>query len=93
MTSKELITIAAIKNDMPIKQVEKLFREVFAAISRELERGERVQIVGFGTFSIKERLPRRGRNPRTGEPIDLPPTKHVHFKQGKKFKELLNDDN
>ena len=88
MTSKELITIAAIKNDIPIKQVEKIFREV-AMISRELERGERVQIVGFGTFSVKERLPRKGMNPRTGEPIDLPPTKHVHFKQGKKFKELL----
>ncbi|MBQ6004793.1 MAG: HU family DNA-binding protein [Selenomonadaceae bacterium] len=93
MTSKELITIAAIRNDIPIKQVEKIFREVFATISRELERGERVQIVGFGTFSVKERLPRRGRNPRTGEPIDLPPTKHVHFKQGRKIKELLNDDN
>lgn len=89
MTSKELITIVAIKNNIPIKQVEKIFREVFAMISRELERGERVQIVGFGTFSVKERLPRKGMNPRTGEPIDLPPTKHVHFKQGKAFKELL----
>ena len=68
LTYKDLITIAAIKNDLPTKQVEKIFREVFAAIERALARGERVQIAGFGTFSVKERLPRKGMNPRTGEP-------------------------
>ena len=89
LTYKDLITITAIKNDLPIKQVEKIFREMFATIERALAQGERVQILGFGTFSVRETVARKGRNPRTGEPIDLPATKHVHFTQSKKFKGLL----
>ena len=88
MTRSQLITEIA-EMGMSRTQAKWFCNEVFAMIKEALMRGEQVQIVGFGTFSVKERLPRKGMNPRTKETIDLPATKHVHFTQSKSFKGLL----
>jgi DNA-binding protein HU-beta len=63
---------------------------VFETIAGELGRGSEVRLVGFGTFSVTQRKASQGRNPRTGEPIQIPATKQPKFKAGKGLKESVN---
>ena len=63
---------------------------VFECITDALADGERVQVPGFGTFSVSERAERQGRNPATGETITIPASKNVRFKAGKNLKEAVN---
>lgn len=72
------------------KQAAEVFEAVFGFLGDTLASGDRVQIAGFGTFSVTERAARKGLNPKTKEPIDIPASKNVKFKSGKQLKESVN---
>lgn len=91
MTKSELLNIIADNNPTVDKKiVERLVNEVFDRIKLALLEGDRVQILGFGTFGVKTASQRKGRNPRTGNPIVIPAHKRPHFIGGKSLKDLLN---
>lgn len=72
------------------KQANKALEAVLNSVAEGLSKGESVQIVGFGTFSVTERAARTGRNPATGEKMEIPASRIAHFKGGKALKEKLN---
>jgi len=72
-------------------QAAEVFDAIFDTITSQLKSGERVAIPGFGSFSVSERDARTGRNPATGETIQIPASKNARFKSGKNLKEALND--
>lgn len=72
------------------KQAAEAFEAVFSTITGHLEKGERVQLPGFGSFSVSHRAARTGRNPKTGETIKIKASKAAKFKMGKELKETLN---
>jgi integration host factor subunit beta len=63
---------------------------VFKSIIDALHRGEKIELRGFGSFRLRRREPRKGRNPKTGDKVDVPPKKVPYFKPGKELKELIN---
>jgi integration host factor subunit beta len=91
MTKSELIErLAAEQTHLSQADVELAVRAMLEQLSRALAEGERIEIRGFGSFSLHYRPPRMGRNPKTGEPVALP-GKHVpHFKPGKALRERVN---
>lgn len=93
MTKSELITRLAQRFPvLTYKDVEVSANTILKAMSDQLGRGERIEVRGFGSFSINVRPSRLGRNPKTGEKV-MVPEKHVpHFKSGKELKELVNHD-
>lgn len=72
------------------KQTEIVLETVFDSIKDALKKGEKIEIRGFGNFRLKERGPRKARNPKTGESVDVPEKKAVRFKAGKALREALN---
>lgn len=92
MTKSELIErLATRQSHLMYKDVELAVKLVLDQISNALARDERVEIRGFGSFSLHYRPPRMGRNPKTGESVALP-AKHVpHFKPGKELRERVSD--
>ena len=91
MTKSELIYKVADINKLPISQAERIINVTFDEIQRELISGGKVQILGFGTFEVRTRAPRKGKNPRTGETIDLPESKLASFKCSKTLKGAVNN--
>ena len=89
MTKTELINAVAEKTDISKKDADKAVNAVFEAIAETLAGGEKVQIVGFGSFEVKARSQRVGRNPRTKEEIVIPASKLPVFKAGKSLKEQV----
>lgn len=91
MTKSELIEFIARKQKhLPAKDVELAVKHLLELMSSTLANGERIEIRGFGSFSLHFRPPRMGRNPKTGESVALS-GKHVpHFKPGKELRELVN---
>lgn len=89
MNKTKLISSVAEKTDLTKKDAEKAVNAVFAAIEEALARGEKVQLVGFGTFEVRDRKERTGRNPQTGEEIVIPAAKVPAFKAGKSLKEAV----
>jgi len=85
----DLVSAVAQKAGMTKKDAEKAVSAVFESIEEALAKGDKVQLVGFGTFEVRERAARKGQNPRTGEPIDIPATKVPAFKAGKSLKEMV----
>lgn len=75
---------------LPAEQIEAAVRSLFDQISLSLRNGERIEIRGFGGFSLHHRKPRIGRNPKTGEAVQLPARHAIHFKPGKEFRERVN---
>ena len=71
-------------------QTGEAFDGIFGAITDALAKGERVQVAGFGTFSVSHRAKREGRNPQTGEPMTIPASNSVRFKAGKALKDAVN---
>ena len=65
---------------------------VFGNIAAALQHGEKVELRGFGSFRLRRREPRKGRNPRTGDPVDVPSRRVPYFKPGKELKELINQE-
>jgi integration host factor subunit beta len=93
MTKSELIERLADKaRDVPSRDVELAIKEMLEQMAQTLQKGERIEIRGFGSFSLHYRAPRIGRNPKTGETVELD-GKHVpHFKPGKELRERVNED-
>ncbi len=91
MTKAELIELVAKEGNLTKAQASKAVDAVFGGISSALAKGEKVTIVGFGTFSVSHREERKGRNPQTKEEITIPACKVPKFKAGKKLKEVVNN--
>ncbi|WP_406677473.1 HU family DNA-binding protein [Moorella sp. ACPs] len=89
MNKVDLVASVAEKTDLTKKEAEKVVSAVLASIEEALAQGDKVQLVGFGTFEIKERAARVGRNPRTGEEIKIAATRVPVFKPGKALKEAV----
>lgn len=85
----DLVASVAEKADLTKKEAEKVVGAVLASIEEALAQGDKVQLVGFGTFEVKERAARVGRNPRTGEEIKIAATRVPVFKPGKALKEAV----
>jgi len=93
MTKSELIARLAEQNpDLYHRDIEKLVNTVFDTITNALVDGDRVELRGFGAFSIRERKARIGRNPRTGDAVNVDAKRMPFFKMGKGMKERLNRD-
>ncbi|MCL2055916.1 MAG: HU family DNA-binding protein [Oscillospiraceae bacterium] len=90
MTKAELISAVAEKSDLTKKDSEKAVSAVISAITETLVAGDRVSLVGFGTFEVKNRSARNGINPRTKEPMPIPASKLPAFKAGKALKEAVS---
>ena len=90
MTKAELVVNVAEKAGLDRKKAEKAVTAFVDTVKQALIEGDKVQIIGFGTFENRERNARTGRNPRTGEPIDIPASKLPSFKAGKALKEAVN---
>lgn len=93
MTKSELVQKIAENNPhLYLRDVEKIVDTVFDSISQALVNGDRVELRGFGAFSVKHRDARIGRNPRTGESVQVPPKSMPFFKTGKQLHERLNGE-
>jgi DNA-binding protein HU-beta len=80
----------AEKSGLTKKDSEKALNAFIEAVSEALAKKDKVQLVGFGTFEVRERSPRKGRNPQTGEEIDIPAAAIPAFKAGKALKDMIN---
>ena len=89
MNKADLVNNVAEKAEITKKGIEKAVNAVFASISDALAVGDKVQLVGFGTFEVKERAARVGRNPQTGETIEISAAKVPGFKAGKGLKDAV----
>ena len=87
MNKTELVSKVAESTELSKKDVAKTIDAVFETISEALQSGDKVQLVGFGNFEVRDRSARKGRNPQTGEEIDIPASKVPAFKPGKALKE------
>ncbi len=90
MNKTELISAVADAASMSKKDAEKFVKAYEEVVINELVAGGKVQSVGFGTFEVSERKARKGRNPKTGEPMDIAASKSVRFKVGKALKDSVN---
>ena len=89
MNKKELAATMAEKSGLSKKNCEIALDAFVVTIGNALKIGDKVRMAGFGTFEVKERAARTGRNPRTKEPVDIPATKQPTFKPGKALKEFV----
>ena len=90
MNKAELINAVAEKTGLSKKDSEKAINATFDTITLAMEAGEKVQLVGFGAFDIKERASRIGRNPKTKEEIEIPASRVPVFKAGKALKDAIS---
>lgn len=91
MTKSKLIEKVANRVEgLTLKQTEIIVETVFDSIKEALSNNEKIEIRGFGNFRLKERGPRKARNPKTGESVDVPQKKAVRFKAGKALRDILN---
>jgi DNA-binding protein HU-beta len=90
MNKKELIESIAGAADISKAAAEKALNGTLAAVAESLKKGDKVTLVGFGTFSVSKRDARQGRNPQTGNTIEIPENKVVKFKAGSKLSETVN---
>jgi integration host factor subunit beta len=92
MTKAELVEDVARAAELTKKDAERLVEIVFESIIDTLNHGEKIELRGFGSFRVRERGARRGRNPKTGDPVDIPAKRVPYFKPGKELKELINEE-
>jgi len=90
MTKAELVDSIAAKNDLPKGTAERIVATIFDDIVGALKSGDKVHISGFGTFQVSDRKARTGRNPKTGEAIQISASRSAKFKPGKTLKDSLN---
>ena len=90
VNKSELVAKVAENAGLTKKDAEKAINAVFSSIEKALVDGDKVQMIGFGTFEVKERAARKGRNPQTGNEIDIPASKNPVFKAGKALKDAVN---
>jgi integration host factor subunit beta len=91
MTKAELVEEVARTAELTKKHAELIVNTVFESIVQSLRKGEKIELRGFGSFRIRRRGARIGRNPKTGDRVEVPPKRIPYFKPGKELKELLND--
>lgn len=90
MNKAELVAAIAEKTELSKKDSEKALKAFIDVVTEELTKGEKIQLVGFGTFEVSERPEREGRNPQTGEPMKIAASKAPKFKAGKALKDVIN---
>ena len=90
MNKTELVTEIAEKADTSKKEAEVVLRAFTDVVTEQLKKGEKIQLVGFGTFEVAERSARTGRNPQTGEEMQIAASKAPKFKAGKALKDAVN---
>ena len=90
MTKAELVEEVSRVSDLTKKDSELIVETVFQSIVDALHRGEKIELRGFGSFQLRQREPRKGRNPKTGDRVDVPPKRVPYFKPGKELKDLIN---
>jgi len=92
MTKAELVEEVSEKTGLPKKQAEIVVNTVFESIVDTLKTGEKIELRGFGSFRIRHRGPRLGRNPKTGDKVEVPAKRIPYFKPGKELREMLNGE-
>ena len=92
MTKAALVEEVARVADLTKKHSEVIVETVFRSIIDALHRGEKIELRGFGSFRLRRREPRKGRNPKTGDRVEVPSKRVPYFKPGKELKELINRD-
>lgn len=90
MNKTELVVAVAEQADISKKDAEKVLKAFVDVVTEEMKKGEKVQLVGFGTFEVSERAAREGRNPQTGETVKIAARVVPGFKAGSKLKDALN---
>lgn len=90
MNKAELVTAIAEKTELSKKDSEKALKAFIDIVTEELKKGEKVQLVGFGTFETAKRAAREGRNPQTGKTMPIPESVAPKFKAGKALKDAVN---
>ena len=90
MTKADLVERVAKDAELTKKDAEQLVEIVFDSIVASLNEGQKIELRGFGSFRVRQRNARSGRNPKTGEPVDIPAKRVAYFKPGKELKELIN---
>lgn len=90
MTKAELVEEVARVSDLTKKHSESIVNTVFDSIIEALQKDEKIELRGFGSFRIRQRRSRQGRNPKTGDKVDVPAKRIPYFKPGKELKELIN---
>ena len=91
MTKTDLVNVVAAETQLTKKDVDAVVNATLNALSNALKEGDKVQLLGFGTFDVKTTAAREGRNPKTGETIAIPASKKVGFAASKALKSLVND--
>ncbi len=91
MNKTDLISKVAESAELSKKDATKAVDAVFDAISEALQNGDKVQLVGFGNFEVRERAARKGRNPQTGEEIEIAASKMPAFRPGKSLKDIVSN--
>ncbi len=90
MNKTELVAAMAEQTNLSKKDAEAALKAFVDVVSEELKKGEKVQLVGFGTFEVSERAAREGRNPQPGETMEIKASKTPKFKAGKALKDMMN---
>ena len=90
MNKTELVAAMAERTELTKKEAEKALKAFTDIVAEELTKGEKIQLVGFGTFEVSERAAREGRNPKTGEKMPIAASKTPKFKAGKALKDQIN---
>ena len=90
MTKADLVERVAKDADLTKKDAEQLVEIVFDSIVASLNEGQKIELRGFGSFRVRQRNARSGRNPKTGAPVEIPAKRVAYFKPGKELKELIN---
>ena len=90
MNRTELVAAMAEKTQLSKKDADLALKAFIDVVSEEMQKGEKVQLVGFGTFEVSERAAREGRNPQTGETMTIAASKSPKYKAGKALKDLVN---
>ena len=90
MNKTELVAAMAEQTNLSKKDAEAALKAFIDVVSEELKKGEKVQLVGFGTFEVSERAAREGSNPQTGETMEIKASKTPKFKAGKALKDMMN---
>ena len=90
MNKTEIVNAISEKAELSKKDAEKALKAFTDVVAEELKKGEKVQLVGFGTFEVSERAAREGRNPQTGKAMKIAASKAPKFKAGKALKDAIN---
>jgi integration host factor subunit beta len=90
MTKADLVEEVARVSELTKKHSETIVNTVFDSIIQALQRDDKIELRGFGSFRIRQRRSRQGRNPKTGDKVDVPAKRIPYFKPGKELKELIN---